>query len=187
MEETEAEAMLRGQADIWKYMFGFADSMALKCAVELRIADIIHSHAPTDHMITLSQIASHLVAPSPDITCLKRIMRLLVRRNIFAVHHPSQGGEPVYGLTYSSRWLLHDSEMSLAPMLVMENHPSLMAPWHYFSQCWIMHDWNDCDCIKILKNCRKAIPERGGKIMIVDIVLEPSGDGVLDDIRLVLI
>lgn len=135
MEETEAEAMLRGQADIWKYMFGFADSMALKCAVELRIADIIHSHAPTDHMITLSQIASHLVAPSPDITCLTRIMRLLVRRNIFAVHHPSEGGEPVYGLTYSSRWLLHDSEMSLAPMLVMENHPSLMAPWHYFSQC----------------------------------------------------
>ncbi|CAL9014012.1 unnamed protein product [Prunus brigantina] len=307
MEETEAEAMLRGQADIWKYMFGFADSMALKCAVELRIADIIHSHAPTDHMITLSQIASHLVAPSPDITCLTRIMRLLVRRSIFAVHHPSEGGEPVYGLTYSSRWLLHDSEMSLAPMLVMENHPSLMAPWHYFSQCvkeggpwafkkahgleiwdfasenpgfnklfndgmactarivmkailteygrgfdgvgslvdvgggtgsavadivqafpnirgfnfdlphvvatapayhgvshvggdmfedhipnadavfmkWIMHDWNDCDCIKILKNCRKAIPERGGKIMIVDIVLEPSGNGVLDDTRLV--
>ncbi|KAL6287544.1 hypothetical protein ACE6H2_011934 [Prunus campanulata] len=308
MEETEAEAMLRGQADIWKYMFGFADSMALKCAVELRIADIIHSHAPTDHMITLSQIASHLVAPSPDITCLTRIMRLLVRRNIFAVHHPSEGGEPVYGLTCSSRWLLHDSEMSLAPMLVMENHPSLMAPWHYFSQSvkkggpsafkkahgleiwefasenpgfnklfndgmactsrivmkailteyghgfdgvgslvdvgggtgsavaeivqaypnirgfnfdlphvvatapayhgvshvggdmfedhipnadavfmkFIMHDWNDCDCIKILKNCRKAIPERGGKIMIVDIVLEPSGDGVLDDTRLVL-
>lgn len=50
---------------------------------------------------------------------------------------------------------------------------------------WIMHDWNDSDCIKILKNCRKAIPERGGKIMIADIVLEPSGDGVLDDTRLV--
>ena len=134
-EDPEIEASLRGQADIWKYMFGFADSMALKCAVELRIADIIHSHRPSDGapnsnpMIALSQIAS-CIAPSPDITYLTRIMRLLVRRNIFAVHHPSDGGEPLYGLTDSSRWLLHDAELSLAPMLVLQNHPCLMAPWH---------------------------------------------------------
>ncbi|CAN6702178.1 unnamed protein product [Malus baccata var. baccata] len=311
-EATEVEASLRGQADIWKYMFGFADSMALKCAVELRIADIIHSHSPTDGasnskpIITLSQLASS-IAPSPDMTYLTRIMRLLVRRNIFAIHHPSDGEEPLYGLTHSSRWLLHNAELSLAPMLVMENHPCLMAPWHYFGQCvkeggpyafkmahgleiwdyasqnsefnklfndgmactarvvmkailtgyehgfdgvgslvdvgggtgsavaeivksypnikgfnfdlphvvatapvyhgvshvggdmfegsipnadavfmkWIMHDWSDNDCIKILKNCRKAIPEKSGKIIIVDIVLEPNGEGILDDTRLV--
>nr|AIZ00788.1 N-acetylserotonin O-methyltransferase [Malus zumi] len=311
-EATEVEASLRGQADIWKYMFGFAGSMALKCAVELRIADIIHSHSPTDGapnsrpMITLSQLASS-IAPSPDMTYLTRIMRLLVRRNIFAIHHSSDGEEPLYGLTHSSRWLLHNAELNLAPMLVMENHPCLMAPWHYFSQCvkeggpyafkmahgleiwdyasqnpefnklfndgmactarvvmkailtgyehgfdgvgslvdvgggtgsavaeivksypnikgfnfdlphvvatapvyhgvshvggdmfegsipnadavfmkWIMHDWSDSDCIKILKNCRKAIPEKSGKIIIVDIVLEPNGEGILDDTRLV--
>ncbi|KAM1373118.1 hypothetical protein ACFX2I_023855 [Malus domestica] len=138
-EATEVEASLRGQADIWKYMFGFADSMALKCAVELRIADIIHSHSPnacasnSKPMITLSQLAS-CIAPSLEITCLTRIMRVLVRRNIFTVHHPSDGGEPLYGLTHSSRWLLHDAELSLAPMLMMENHPCLMVPWHYFTQ-----------------------------------------------------
>ncbi|KAM1919362.1 hypothetical protein FF1_023880 [Malus domestica] len=358
-EATEVEASLRGQADIWKYMFGFADSMALKCAVELRIADIIHSHSPnagasnSKPMITLSQLAS-CIAPSLEITCLTRIMRLLVRRNIFIVHHPSDGGEPLYGLTHSSRWLLHDAELSLAPMLMMENHPCLMVPWHYFAQCikgrgpcafkmahgleiwdyasqnpefnklfndemactarvvmkailtgyehgfdsigslvdvgggtggavaeivkaypnikgfnfdlphvvagfgsspelmerilltkcygpldfhptaiiiltlkgptclrgsksvvamapvyhgvshvggdmfegnipnadaifikWVMHDWSDSDCIKILKNCRKVIPEKSGKIIIVDIVLEPNGEGILDDTGLV--
>eukprot|EP00253_Pinus_taeda_P009320 PITA_09320 len=34
---------------------------------------------------------------------------------------------------------------------------------------WIMHDWGDEDCIKILKSCRKAIPETG-KLIIVDVV-----------------
>ncbi|EER88819.1 5-pentadecatrienyl resorcinol O-methyltransferase-like [Sorghum bicolor] len=43
---------------------------------------------------------------------------------------------------------------------------------------WILHDWNDDECVKILKNCKKAIPPRdaGGKIIIIDMVVgsEPS-------------
>jgi hypothetical protein len=63
-------------------------------------------------------------------------MRLLVRRKIFTAHHPSEGGgDTLYGLTHSSRWLLHDSKMSLAPLLLMEDHPWLMARWHCLSQC----------------------------------------------------
>ncbi|GLJ20584.1 hypothetical protein SUGI_0374860 [Cryptomeria japonica] len=26
---------------------------------------------------------------------------------------------------------------------------------------WVLHDWGDEDCVKILKQCRKAIPESG--------------------------
>jgi hypothetical protein len=38
---------------------------------------------------------------------------------------------------------------------------------------WVLHDWGDADCIKILKNCKKAIPSRdaGGKVIIVDMVV----------------
>ncbi|XP_048327932.2 xanthohumol 4-O-methyltransferase-like [Ziziphus jujuba] len=300
----EAEAELRGQADIWKYMLSFADSMALKCAVELRIPDIIHSHASP---ITLSQIASGFAdSPSPDLTYLERIMRLLVRRNIFTAHHQSDGAETLYGLTHSSRWLLRDSELSLAPMFVLETHPSLMAPWHCFSQCvkdggiafkkahgreiWefashnpdfntlfndgmgctarivlraivseykdgfdhvgslvdvgggiggaiaeivksyphirginfdlphviatapvypgvshvggdmfegipnadaifmksIMHDWDDENCVKILRNCRKAIGEKNGKVIIVDIVVKSEGNEIFDEMGMVI-
>lgn len=137
MESKEADqASLEGQATIWQFIFSFADSMALKSAVELRIADIIHSH---NKPITLPQIASciHGTRNSPDIPCLARIMRLLVRRKLFTSHHPSDGsgGEPLFGLTHSSKWLLRDSEFSLAPLILMQNHPWLMAPWHYFSQC----------------------------------------------------
>ncbi|KAK9027501.1 hypothetical protein V6N11_067334 [Hibiscus sabdariffa] len=50
---------------------------------------------------------------------------------------------------------------------------------------WILHDWGDEDCIKILRNCRKAIPRGKGKVIIVDIVVKPDGDGPFDDTRFV--
>ncbi|TYJ43756.1 hypothetical protein E1A91_A03G174800v1 [Gossypium mustelinum] len=307
MERIELdEAMLQGQAEIWRYMYSFADSMALKSAVELRIADIIHSNGGP---VTLSQIASCINGglASPDITTLARIMRLLIRRKIFTVHHPSDGGDLLYDLTHSSRWLLHDSEQTLAPMVLMNTHPWQMTPWHYFSQCvkeggiafkkaygcelwdlasrdpdlnklfnnglacsskvitsvilssykqglssigslvdvgggiggliseivkayphikgvnfdlphvvstaptynavshiggdmfhdaipsadavimkWILHDWTDEECIKILRNCKKAIPRENGKVILVEIILKEDGSGVFDDIGFVM-
>nr|AXK92565.1 rankinidine/humantenine-11-O-methyltransferase [Gelsemium sempervirens] len=39
---------------------------------------------------------------------------------------------------------------------------------------WILHDWNDEDCLKILKNCKKAIPgkDKGGKVIIIEAIME---------------
>ncbi|EES19806.1 O-methyltransferase ZRP4 [Sorghum bicolor] len=36
---------------------------------------------------------------------------------------------------------------------------------------WVLHDWGDAECVKILKNCKKAIPSEGGKVIIMDIVV----------------
>ncbi|KAH7441634.1 hypothetical protein KP509_03G046700 [Ceratopteris richardii] len=36
---------------------------------------------------------------------------------------------------------------------------------------WILHDWSDDHCVKILKNCYKALPDKGGKVIVVDAVL----------------
>ncbi|CAL4924959.1 unnamed protein product [Urochloa decumbens] len=38
---------------------------------------------------------------------------------------------------------------------------------------YVMHDWGNDECIKILKNCKQAIPssDAGGKVMIIDIVV----------------
>lgn len=133
MDSENAEELLSGQAEIWQHMLSFADSMALKCAVDLRIADIIHSHSQP---ITLLQIASSIDSASPDVTCLARIMRLLVRKKIFTVDHPSSDdSQSVYGPTKLSRWLLRDSDQSLAPFVLLQNHPLVMAPWYYFSTC----------------------------------------------------
>ncbi|XP_031374518.1 (R,S)-reticuline 7-O-methyltransferase-like [Punica granatum] len=300
MEAKEAEAMVKGQVAIWRYLFGFADSMVLKCAVELRIADIINSYGQP---ITLQKIASSISRSSSlDIPSLARIMRLLVRRDIFASYQPSEGGETLYGLTYASRWLVTGFESNLASMVMMQSHPLLLATWDCIGQCiregempfkkahgvemwemasknpsfnklfndamecntktvmqailgaykdgfefvgtivdmgggtggmiaeivkanpdvrginfdlphvvatapaypgvehvggsmfesvpagdaivlkYVLHTWGDEDCVKILKNCRKAIPETLGKLIIVELVLQPEGNGPFDDI-----
>lgn len=43
---------------------------------------------------------------------------------------------------------------------------------------WILHDWSDEDCIKILERCKEAIPSKdeGGKVIIIDIVMEDQDD-----------
>ncbi|KAM3381527.1 hypothetical protein P3S68_007100 [Capsicum galapagoense] len=44
---------------------------------------------------------------------------------------------------------------------------------------WILHNWSDEECIKILKKCKEAIPKRenGGKLIIIDMVLMDSQKG----------
>ncbi|ERM98276.1 hypothetical protein AMTR_s00741p00012870, partial [Amborella trichopoda] len=41
---------------------------------------------------------------------------------------------------------------------------------------WILHNWEDEECVKILKQCKKSIPKNGGKLIIVDAVLRPEED-----------
>ncbi|KAK9019569.1 hypothetical protein V6N11_054087 [Hibiscus sabdariffa] len=50
---------------------------------------------------------------------------------------------------------------------------------------WVLCDWNDDECLKILKQCRKAVSggKEGGKVIIVDLVLtknEKSDDEALN-------
>ncbi|KAI3505378.1 hypothetical protein L1887_27491 [Cichorium endivia] len=41
---------------------------------------------------------------------------------------------------------------------------------------WILYNWSNEDCVKILKNCRKAIPKETGKVIIVEILQHPTED-----------
>ncbi|CAF1840983.1 hypothetical protein Bca4012_030853 [Brassica carinata] len=43
---------------------------------------------------------------------------------------------------------------------------------------WILHCWNDEDCVKILKNCTRSLSETG-KVIIVD-VLKPTQPNIKD-------
>ncbi|XVE66029.1 hypothetical protein DITRI_Ditri08aG0048700 [Diplodiscus trichospermus] len=47
---------------------------------------------------------------------------------------------------------------------------------------WILQNWSDEKCVQILKNCRKALQERNGKVIIVDAVVgpRPQGDSLFD-------
>lgn len=39
---------------------------------------------------------------------------------------------------------------------------------------FILHNWGDDDCIKVLKNCKKALHENG-KVLIYELVMHPNG------------
>uniref|UniRef100_A0A7N0SZY7 O-methyltransferase n=1 Tax=Kalanchoe fedtschenkoi TaxID=63787 RepID=A0A7N0SZY7_KALFE len=41
---------------------------------------------------------------------------------------------------------------------------------------WVLHDWGDDECVKILTNCRQAVPSRGGKVIILESVLDKETD-----------
>ncbi|MED6127625.1 putative O-methyltransferase 3 [Stylosanthes scabra] len=48
---------------------------------------------------------------------------------------------------------------------------------------WILHDWNDEECLKILKNCKEAIMSKGkgGKVIIIDMVIMEEEKKKCDD------
>ncbi|OAY62600.1 Trans-resveratrol di-O-methyltransferase [Ananas comosus] len=41
---------------------------------------------------------------------------------------------------------------------------------------WVLHDWDDEDCVRILQRCREAIPSReaGGKVIVMELVIGSS-------------
>ncbi|CAK8537930.1 unnamed protein product [Lathyrus sativus] len=45
---------------------------------------------------------------------------------------------------------------------------------------WILHDWNDEECVKILKNCKDAIVknDKEGKVIIIDMVMEEEKETI---------
>ncbi|XP_010530940.1 PREDICTED: (RS)-norcoclaurine 6-O-methyltransferase-like [Tarenaya hassleriana] len=46
---------------------------------------------------------------------------------------------------------------------------------------WILHDWSDEDCVKILKRSREAVPKEKGKVIIVEAVVEQKKEDDDDD------
>ncbi|KAF7106440.1 hypothetical protein CFC21_107168 [Triticum aestivum] len=52
----------------------------------------------------------------------------------------------------------------------------------------VLHFWSDEDCVKILAQCRKAIPprEEGGKVIIIEIVVAPSLGPVMFEAQLLM-
>ncbi|KAJ4841783.1 hypothetical protein Tsubulata_010528, partial [Turnera subulata] len=50
----------------------------------------------------------------------------------------------------------------------------------------VLHDWNDAECIKILKKCKEAIDRDKGKVIIVEAIVGEKKVDKLEDVRLML-
>ncbi|MCD7471929.1 hypothetical protein HAX54_012725 [Datura stramonium] len=128
--------VLAAQAHIWHHTFNYINSMSLKCALQLGIPDIIHSHGQA---MTLSDLVDALPIDNNAKTLdyIFRLMRILIHAGFFSQTKVNNKEEEGYILTPSSRLLLKDDPLSQVPYVQTELDPYFMDPWHSLSK-WIM-------------------------------------------------
>ncbi|CAL4902257.1 unnamed protein product [Urochloa decumbens] len=131
---TNDQALLDAQRELWHHTLGYIKSMALKAALDLRVADAIHHHGGA---ATLPQIATRVALEPSKVPCLQRLMRVLTVTGVFTVlgHQPADdddgdGDEHVaaYGLTPASRLLLVGSP-SVSPFLALMLDTTFVSPF----------------------------------------------------------
>ncbi|KAF3630052.1 Trans-resveratrol di-O-methyltransferase [Capsicum annuum] len=127
--------MLASQAHMWNHTFNYINSMSLKCAIQLGIPDIIHSHGQA---MTLSNLVAALPINNNAKTLdyIFRLMRFLIHAGFLSQTQVNDKEEEGYLLTPASRLLLKDEPLCQIPFVQMELEPHFMDPWHSLSQ-WI--------------------------------------------------
>ncbi|XP_062231886.1 O-methyltransferase ZRP4-like [Phragmites australis] len=114
-----SQALLDAQLELWHTTFAYVKSMALKCALNLRIADAIQLHGGG---ATLPQIIAKVTLHPSKIPCLRRLMHVLSVTGIFSIQQPADdGGEQVYGLTPVSQLLVGSSNLTPFMTLVLDS------------------------------------------------------------------
>uniref|UniRef100_A0ACD5XD79 Uncharacterized protein n=1 Tax=Avena sativa TaxID=4498 RepID=A0ACD5XD79_AVESA len=115
------QALLDGQLNLLDNTFGYIKSMALKAALDLRIADAFDHHGGA---ATLTQIADRVTLHRSKISSLRRLMRVLIVSGVFGVQSAEGSSELLYVLTPTSsllvgpRNLVSITTMSLSPYFV---------------------------------------------------------------------
>ncbi|MCD7460041.1 hypothetical protein HAX54_042741 [Datura stramonium] len=167
--------VLAAQAHIWNHAFSFINSMSLKCAIQLGISDIIHSHG---RAMTLSDLvnalpvnnnkAKHQDWDDARFNCLFNEVMASDARLIISVMVEHYLPHVVEGLEGSKNLNYVGGDM-------FKFVPSVDA----IVLKSILLDWGDEEYIKILKKCKEVIPskENGGKVIIIDIVILDNQKG----------
>ncbi|RZC91549.1 hypothetical protein C5167_027608 [Papaver somniferum] len=125
------EVSIKDQAQLWNIIYGFADSLVLRCAVEIGIADIIKNN---DGAITLAQLAAKLPITNVSSDYLYRMVRYLVHLNIIEQETCNGGVEKVYSLKPVGTLLLRDAERSMVPMILGMTQKDFMVSWHFMKE-----------------------------------------------------
>ncbi|KAK9689803.1 hypothetical protein RND81_09G081900 [Saponaria officinalis] len=118
--------LLKAQTYIWTQIFNFLNSMALKCAIDLKIPDTIHMHGKP---MTLNHLITSLSLNPTKGTSLYRVLRVLVHSNFLSKSYLVDG-EEAYNLTINSQLLLRNHPMTLAPFALAMLDPTLTEPGH---------------------------------------------------------
>ncbi|MCL7037707.1 hypothetical protein MKW94_012707 [Papaver nudicaule] len=124
------------QAKIWNIIYGFSDSLVLKCAVQLEIAETIHKQGKP---MSLSELASKLPIQPVNSERLYRIMRYLVHMKMINMEISSLNGgiakvTEKYSLAPPAKYLIRGREESMVPSILAMIDKDLLAPWHHLDE-----------------------------------------------------
>ncbi|XP_071735779.1 trans-resveratrol di-O-methyltransferase-like [Rutidosis leptorrhynchoides] len=122
--------LLHSQAHIWNHIFGFINSMSLKCAIQLQIPDIINRHGTP---MALFELVEALSINKERSHFVYRLMRILVHSGFFVEE------EEGYLLAHVSRLLLEEEPLNVRPFLLAVLDPILMDPCQQLSE-WFKND-----------------------------------------------
>ena len=135
--EEYASKLLRAQTHIWNHIFSFINSMSLKCAIDLKIPDVIHNYGQP---MPLSQLIASLPIHPTKTAFIHRLMRILTRSGFFSQQNVSDNELEVrYVLTDASRLLLKDHPFCMTPFLHVILDPNLVKPWYQLFN-WFKND-----------------------------------------------
>ncbi|XP_074266474.1 cathecol O-methyltransferase 1-like [Silene latifolia] len=141
--------------------------MVLHAAVELNVFDIL---AKTDHGngLTVKEISNELSGcRNPDAPMfLDRMLRLLASHSMVSctIWPTNDGGsERRYGLSPISKFFVGVHHIGGDMFASVPQGDAILLKW-------VLQVWNDENCIKVLENCYKSIPNNGKVIIMEEIV-----------------
>ncbi|XP_073111169.1 trans-resveratrol di-O-methyltransferase-like isoform X3 [Elaeis guineensis] len=131
--------LMKAQGHAWNYIFSFIKSMSLKCAMDLGIADIIHTHGKP---ISLMELAMKLSIPPTRNNDLRRLMRLLVFSGFFDRKRDGinpDHEEELYIPTTMSALLVKENDANISSLVLIMQDQMLLNPWDHLSS-WFKQD-----------------------------------------------
>jgi hypothetical protein len=133
------------QASALSMAFSIVSPFLLKCALRLKIPDIIWRAGP-DVPLSVHQIAAQLPSEAPDVDALSRILTYLSTMGILQAIKPTEGiNAPMnmkYALTNLSKTYFVSEDinsLSLVPFVLLQTHPVLrgrLGPYSRTCASW---------------------------------------------------
>ncbi|CAN0841643.1 Probable O-methyltransferase 3 [Linum grandiflorum] len=147
MDATTLMELLDAQPRVCDHILGYINSMTLQCALELEIADVIHSRGQP---ISLDELAAALKIPPAKAPFLSRLMRMLVHMGYFTQQKPESAegkegeGCHYYWVAPLSRMLLKENPFNVRSLTFSAVHRLVVDPWQKMS-AWLRTTVKDRD------------------------------------------
>ncbi|GMN27203.1 hypothetical protein TIFTF001_001537 [Ficus carica] len=135
-EEVSSVELIQARNLLWNVSLGHIKAMALQCAIELGIPDIIHNHG--GESIPLSKLIEALPVHLSKAHCVPRLMRILVHLGFFGTtkKNHDQEEEEEYSLNVASRLLLDKAGpliISMKPGIALSLFPKMVTSFSSLS------------------------------------------------------